>query len=139
MYSQVNVFVYRCKITVWCDCTCELTNYINFQGVPAQPSFGELTPGPNPGEVTIQIKTVASGVDSPSQGFQFNIIPVQNGNEGNVREFPRGNYQSGEFETLVVRELEQGQHYTFSATAMNFYGTSDVQNSASITAGKCVS
>ena len=95
-----------------------------------------MTSGPNPGEVTIQIKTIASGVDHPSQGFQFNIIPVRNGIEGNVREFPRGNYQSGEFETLVVRELEQGQSYTFSATAMNFYGTSEVQNSAFVTTGK---
>ena len=96
-----------------------------------------MTPGPNPGEVTIQIKTIASGVDDPSQGFQFNIIPVRDGIEGNVKEFPLGNYQSGEFETLVVRELEQGQSYTFSATAMNFYGSSEVQNSAFVTAGKC--
>ena len=96
-----------------------------------------MTSGPNPGEITIQIKTIASGVDRSSQGFQFNIIPVRDGVEGNVREFPRGNYQSGEFETLVVRDLKQGQSYTFSATAMNFYGTSEVQNSAFVTAGKC--
>ena len=94
-----------------------------------------LTTGPNSGEVTIEIKTIASGVSSSSQGFQFNIIPVRDGVEGTPQEFVRNDYQSGQLETLVVRDLEQGQSYTFSATAMNFYGTSDATNSAFVTAG----
>ena len=94
-----------------------------------------MTPGPEPGEVTIQIKTIASGVSSPSQGFQFNIIPVRDGVEEISQVFVRDQYQSGEFEMLTVTSLEQGQRYTFSATAMNFYGTSDATNSAFVTAG----
>ena len=96
-------------------------------GIPATPSFGELTPGPEPGEVTIQIKTIASGVSSPSQGFQFNIIPVRDGVEETLQKFVRNDYQSGEFETLTVRDLVPGENYmyTFNATATNFYGTSD--------------
>ena len=34
-----------------------------------------------------------------------------------------------------MRDLEQGQSYTFSATAMNFYGTSDATNSVFVIAG----
>ena len=94
-------------------------------GIPATPSFGELTPGPDPGEVTIQIKTIASGVSSLSQRFQFNIIPVRDGVEETLQEFVRNDYQSGEFETITVRDLVPGENYTFNATAINFYGTSD--------------
>ena len=94
-----------------------------------------LTSGPEAGEVTIEIKTIASGVSSSSQGFQFNIIPVRDGVEETLQEFVHNDYQSGQLETLIVRELEQGQSYTFSATAMNFYGTSDATNSRFVTAG----
>ena len=102
-------------------------------GIPATPQFGVLTSGPEPGEVTIQIKTIASGVSSPSQGFQFNIIPVRDGVEETLQEFVRNEYQSGEFETITVHDLEGGQRYTFKATAMNLFGTSDIATSLFIT------
>ena len=48
--------------------TCTYYSFIrNFLGIP----------GPDPGQVTIQIKTVASGVSDPAaQGFAFVIVPV---------------------------------------------------------------
>ena len=98
-----------------------------------------MTSGPNSGEVTIQIKTLASGVDNVSPWFQFNIVPINaDGVEESRREFVHYmfNYQNNKFETITVRDLEQGQSYTFSATATNIYGTSEVANSRSISAGR---
>ena len=112
-------------------------NNIILIGIPARPIFGKLISGPNSGEVTIQIKTIASGIDNVSQGFQFNIIAVRDGVKlGNVREFVLNDYRSGHFETIVFSDLEQGQYYTFSATAVNVYGTSDVANSSYVIAGR---
>ena len=111
---------------------------MTFIGIPATPIFGNLTSGRSPGEVTIQIKTIASGVSSTSQGFQFNIIPVliRDRVQERSRGFIRTEYQSGEFETINVGDLEQGQTYTFKATAMNFFGTSGVERSDFVISGK---
>ena len=98
-----------------------------------------MTPGVNEREVTIQIKTVASGVDSASRQFQFNIFPVLCGVEGERREFVRNDYVSGTFETVTITDLEPGESYTFSATAVKSYGTSETANSGFVTAGmECV-
>ena len=96
-----------------------------------------MTSGPNEGEVTIQIKTVASGVDSTSDSrqFQFNIVPVLDGFEGEGREFVRKYYVSGTFETVTITNLEPGQIYTFIATAENSFGASETANSRFVTAG----
>ena len=106
-------------------------------GRPTLPQFGVLTSGPNEGEITIQIKTDASGVDSTSDSrqFQFNVVPVLSGIEGDRREFVNNDYVSGTFETVTVTDLEPGQTYTFSATAVNSFGTSVTSNSHFVTAG----
>ena len=92
-----------------------------------------LTSGPNHGEVTIQIKTIAAGVSSPSQGFQFNIIPVRDGVKERTRVFVLNDYQSGEFEKITVHDLLEGQSYILKATALNLYGTSHTATSPFIT------
>ena len=46
-------------------------------GRPATPTFGGLLFGPNAGEITIMIKTRASGIDGTSQLFGFLRIWVQ--------------------------------------------------------------
>ena len=100
------------------------------------PSFGDLTPGPDPGQVTIQIKTIASGVSDPAaQGFAFVIVPVLGITPGDGIRFPLPNYQSNMFETIIVRDLIPGESYTFSATAVNFFGKSAPENSAPLQAG----
>ena len=104
-------------------------------GKPFRPSFGELTLGPSSTDVMIQIKTVASGIDDPAQGFSFNIIPVVNGNPEPEQIFMHNDYQSGTFVTLTVRDLTEGLTYSFSATAESFYGESDIANSPTITVG----
>ena len=105
-------------------------------GIPAVPSFGELTPGPDPGQVSIQIKTVASGVSDPAaQGFAFVIVPVLGITPGEGIRFPLPNYQSNMFETIIVRDLMPGQNYIFSATAVSDFGTSFSENSAFVQAG----
>ena len=106
-------------------------------GQPALPQFGDLMSGPQEGEVTIQIKTVASGIDSNSTSwqFQFNIVPVLSGVEGEKREFVRNDYVSGTFEIVTITDLEPGKSYAFSATAVNCFGTSETAHSAFVTAG----
>ena len=99
------------------------------------PMFGEVMPGPNAGEVTIMIKTVASGVDNPSQAFWFVITPVLDGVEGDSIPYLFLNYQSGTFETIVVSGLEIGERYMFNATATNTFGTSKPVISASVFVG----
>ena len=91
--------------------------------------------GPNLGEVTLTIKTVASGVNDPDQQFQFVITSVLDSVEQEEIEYPFPDYTSGNFETIVVSGLEPGQTYSFSATATNFFGPSGSENSASIRAG----
>ena len=99
------------------------------------PMFGEVMPGPNAGEVTIMIKTAASGVDNPSQAFGFVITPVLDGVEGDSIPYLFLNYLSGTLETIVVSGLEEGERYTFNATATNTFGTSEAVTSASVFAG----
>ena len=53
--------------------------YDCLQGVPRVPVFGELLFGPGNGEVTLQIKTLASGVNNSAHGFHFLIAPVLDG------------------------------------------------------------
>ena len=107
-------------------------------GHSALPQFGDLTPGPNEGEVTIQIKAVASEVDSnsASQQFRFSIVPVLNGVEGRMRESIQNDYVSGTFKTITITDLMPGQSYTFSATAVNSFGSSETENSGFVTAGR---
>ena len=105
-------------------------------GIPATPSFGELVSGPEAGQVIIQIKTIASGAsDRDAQGFEFVLVPVLYGVNGNELKFPRPNYQSNTFETITINDLIPGQTYTFSATAVNSFGISTLANSAPVQAG----
>ena len=113
---------------------CRLNHYA--LGIPAAPVFGNLMSGPNAGEVTIMIKTVASGVDSPSQVFQFVITPVLDGIEGDSISYPFHNYQSNTFQALTVSGLKQEESYTFNATAINVFGASEPATSAEIPAGE---
>ena len=117
-------------------CTFTLLVHALSLGIPAVPSFGELTPGPDPGQVSISIKTVASGVSDPAaQGFAFVIVPVLGSTPGEGIRFPLPNYQSNMFETIIVRDLMPDQSYTFSATAVSDFGTSVPENSAPVQAG----
>ena len=105
-------------------------------GIPAVPSFGELSSGPDTGQVTIQIKTIASGLNTrEARGFEFVLIPVLDSTPGNELRYPRPDYQSGRFETTTISGLIPGQSYTFSATAVNFFGISAAANSTPIHAG----
>ena len=106
-------------------------------GRPASPQFGDLTSGPGEGEVTIQIKTVASGVDSSSPQFQFNIVPVLDGVERSMREFVHIDYVSGTFETVTITDLEPGSSYIFRATVVNSFGSSETENSHFVAADTC--
>ena len=106
------------------------------EGVPAEPQFGELTTGPGSGVITIEIKTVASGVNIPAPGFYFNITPVLAGIRRRERTFDFPNYVSGQFVSVAVDQLQPGASYIFSATAMNTFGTSAPANSPSQFAGK---
>ena len=99
------------------------------------PMFGELLPGPGAGEVTVTIKTVASGVEDPSQVFWFVITPYTDTTEGETVPHLIPNYQSGTFESMIVSGLEQGERYRFNATAVNMFGASQVVTSNFITAG----
>ena len=107
-----------------------------YTGVPAAPQFGDLTPGPNSGVITVQIKTVASGVNQPNQNFSFNITPFLTGNKQPERIYKFPNYMSGEFVSIAVGQLEPGGSYTFSATAMNIFGNSTSAPSPQAFAGK---
>ena len=75
--------------------TCTYIIIFLLLGIPAAPTFGELTAGADPGQVTIQIKTVASGLsDRGAQGFEFILVPITDGVPGNDLElrFPRPDY-----------------------------------------------
>ena len=106
-----------------------------FTGLPAMPTFGELISGPGAGEVAILIKTVASGVEDPSQVFWFVITPYTDTTEGETVPHLIPNYQSGTFEMIIVSGLDQGERYRFNATAANAFGTSEVATSNFVTAG----
>lgn len=91
--------------------------------------------GPNAGEVTFQIKTVASGVIESSQGFRLIIVPVLGGVLGRKQEKSFPSYQSNTFVSITVGDLEQGESYTFSATATNVFGDSTPAHSGPVFAG----
>ena len=106
-------------------------------GVPVAPQFGDLITGPGSGVITVQIKTVASGVNMPVQEFKFRITPVLvSGVRQPERQFEFPNYMSGQFVSIAVDNLEPGESYIFSATAVNIFGTSESANSAPQFAGK---
>ena len=81
------------------------------------------------------VKTVASGLDDPSQVFWFVVTPYTDSTEGETIPHLIPNYQSGTFVTIIVRNLEQGESYRFNATATNTFGVSEVSTSNFITAG----
>ena len=108
----------------------------SYLGKPFRPTFGDLTSGPRDTDVMIEIKTVASGVEQGSQeSFQFNIFPVRSGVKEDAIIFMRNDYESGTLLTVTVEGLTLGESYTFSATAENRYGVSEVANSGFITVG----
>lgn len=104
--------------------------HCHYQGVPAEPQFGGLITGPRSGEITVQIKTVASGVNLREQGFHFSITPILQGFRQHERTFEFFDYMSGELVSIVVDRLQPGEKYTFVATAMNVFGNSTPANSS---------
>ena len=106
-------------------------------GHPRSPEFGELISGPGAGEVTIMIKTVASGLSDSDRGFRFVLTPVLNNIELDIRSYSFPEYTSGQFETILVTDLQERMFYTFIATAMNSLGSSGLANSSQVQAGEC--
>ena len=100
-------------------------------GRPATPMFGELISGPGAGEVTVMIKTVASGLDDPSQVFWFVVTPYTDSTEAETMPHFILNYLA----MIIVDGLGQGERYRFNATATNTFGASGVATSNFITAG----
>ena len=111
-------------------------DYCVCTGVSRDPQFGDsIVSGPGSGEVTLEIKTIASGVDHPNQEFRFVITPVLDGKILDPIQFDFPNYQSGVLVSISVNGLEPGKSYTFSATAMNMFGVSGPASSHSAHAG----
>ena len=105
-------------------------------GIPREPQFGDnIASGPGTGEVTLEIKTVASGVNNPDQEFRFIITPELDGDTLNPIRFDFPSYESGTLESITVRGLEPERSYSFIATAMNNFGKSSPANSHSVRAG----
>ena len=94
-----------------------------------------MQPGSRIGEVTLEIKTVASGINDQNQAFRFVITPVLDGDVLDPISYDKFDYMSGVLESITVSGLEPGRGYTFSATAMNIFGTSDAANSPPVRAG----
>ena len=82
-------------IKIIIDTECKPPSLSLSQGVPATPQFGDLTIGSGSGQVTVQIKTVASGVNNPGHGFQFILTPVLSGTDQIERSFAFPEYTSG--------------------------------------------
>ena len=107
-----------------------------YVGRPAMPVFGDLIPGPNAGEITITIKTMASGIDRQiSEVFWFVITPIYKGIEGESVSHLSLNYQSDTFESVLINGLKEGEIYVFIATAVNIYGSSQAVTSKSVFEG----
>ena len=106
-----------------------------FLGVPRTPQFGRVLSGSRVGEVTVEIKTVASGVNSRDQRFQFILTPVLDVNVLDPIPYDRFDYMSGVLEPITVSGLEPGRIYAFSATAVNIFGISGTANSPQGRAG----
>lgn len=105
-------------------------------GRPAMPVFGDLVHGPNVGEITITLKTPASGIDRQfSKVFWFVITPIHEGIEGESVFHLSLNYQRDTFETVFINGLKEGEGYIFSAIAVNIYGSSQAATSISAFAG----
>ena len=83
----------------------------------------------------MEIGTPASGVKSAAQEFAFIITPVLGGERLESVKYNRPNYTNGRLEAIVVSGLMGGQTYTFSAIAMNTFGTSEAATSLPVTAG----
>ena len=84
-----------------------LTHHTRMLGVPITPQFGVLTTGPSSGVITVQTKTVSSGVDMPVQEFNFRITPalIAGGIRQPERQFDFPNYMSGQFVSIAVDNL----------------------------------
>lgn len=96
------------------------------------PTFGTLMSKPNDSEVTMTIRTVASGINDPEQLFKFVIVPICEGVEEAGLEYPFPDYQSGQFERVVVEAVEKGGSYVFRAVATNIFGSSEPAYSPAI-------
>lgn len=96
------------------------------------PIIGALMSGSNPGDVTIMIRTVASGINDTQQDFRFIIAPIIDGVKGSELVFPFPDYQSGHFETLYIENLQRGKTYIFCAVAANMFARSEPSYSTSI-------
>ena len=101
-------------------------------GLPAAPEFGNLTPGPNVGEITVEIKTMTSGIDTNFQVFGFIITPILDGVSRESMLHLITNYKSGQFETVVISGLMAERSYVLNATATNLFGSSEAVISNSI-------
>lgn len=99
------------------------------------PEVGALISGPSVGQVTLQMKTAASGINSSLQGFQFIVTPVLDGRNLSSIQYSFPDYHSDVFISVSVSGLEEGKAYTFCVTAMNIFGTSKVTKSSSVFAG----
>lgn len=89
------------------------------------PTIGALMSGPNLGDVTIMIRTVASGINNTQQNFRFIIAPMTGGVKGSEIVFPFPDYQSGHFETVTIENLPQGKSYIFYVAAANIFARSE--------------
>ena len=80
--------------------------------------------------------TPASGINGNfAEVFWFFVTPIHEGIKGDSVPHLSLNYQSGTFETIVIDRLEEGESYTFNATAANIFGRSQAVTSMSIFAG----
>ena len=96
------------------------------------PIIGALMSGPNPGDVTIMIRTVASGINDTQQDFRFIIAPMIDGVKGSEIMFPFPDYQSGHFETVTIENLQRGKSYIFCAVAANIFARLELAYSPAI-------
>ena len=78
------------------------------------------------------IRAVASGVSDPQQQFRFLITPIADGVEEMEIEFSFPDYQSGQYEVVLVESLQQGRSYIFSGVAVNIFGRSELAYSTTI-------
>ena len=101
-------------------------------GRPAPPEFGNLTLGPNAGEITIEIRTIASGIDNNSQVLGFIITPIIDGVSGESMPHLVTKYESGRFETVVISGLMAERSYVLNVTATNLFGSSEAVTSSGI-------
>ena len=77
------------------------------------------------GEFNIQIRTVASGVNSSNEQFRFVITLVFDGITISKKSFDFFEYQNGQFVSIPIGGLEEGRSYIIRATATNIFGSSD--------------